>query len=126
MNQDELKFVVGPVRQDRRGWISIAPPFLTEEGMVLIDRREPITVFGSFSYRAWVDCKTGRSAPWDGWFEIYALDCETLLVGPTRMDRDFVEPEGAYAAAAQKAKWEILNLIVNRKAATAQSGARKN
>lgn len=114
MDQHDLKCFTGPVIQDRRGWISLAPPYLTEAGIVSIDRRGAVMVFGPYAYRTWVEIDSSRPIPWEAWHEVYALDCRTLLSGPTKLDQQFVTPEGASAAAAQKVKWEILNMIGNR------------
>jgi len=40
MNQDDISFVVSRKVEDRRSGRQLAPPFMTEEGMVLFDRRD--------------------------------------------------------------------------------------
>ncbi len=39
MMQDDIGFVVQRARQDRRNGERREPPYLTDEGMVLVDRR---------------------------------------------------------------------------------------
>jgi len=39
MNQDDMSFVVSRKADDRRSGRQLAPPYMTEEGMVLFDRR---------------------------------------------------------------------------------------
>ncbi|HEY8025776.1 MAG TPA: hypothetical protein VIF60_14500 [Burkholderiaceae bacterium] len=39
MNQNDMSFVVSRKTQDRRSGRQLAPPYMTEEGMVLFDRR---------------------------------------------------------------------------------------
>jgi hypothetical protein len=41
MNQPDMSFIVPRASQDRRSGDRLPPPYLTEEGMVLIDRRSP-------------------------------------------------------------------------------------
>jgi hypothetical protein len=39
MNQDDMRFIVSRSTLERRSEKRRAPPYLTEEGMVLVDRR---------------------------------------------------------------------------------------
>jgi hypothetical protein len=39
MNQDGINFIVQRTNEDRRNERRMAPPYLTDEGMVLFDRR---------------------------------------------------------------------------------------
>ena len=114
MKQDHSQFFASDEIQDRRNRVGSIPPYLTDDGMVLIDRRKSINLFGPFAYRAWTEIDSSRLCPWNAWYQVYTLDGKTALSSPTRLDRQFVRPDDAFAAAAQMVKWEILHMMGNR------------
>jgi len=111
----QKKSVAKPAFNDRRREQQLAPPYLTDEGVVLIDRRgakNTYMIFGRYTYRAWVEADLGVNQParYDAWYEIVSPDGQTVLFGPTKLEQQFLHEDEAYVAVAQKVKWDILNM----------------
>lgn len=112
----QKKSVAKPAFNDRRREQQLAPPYLTDEGVVLIDRRgakNTYMIFGRYTYRAWVEADLGVNQParYDAWYEIVSPDGQTILFGPTRLDQQFLHEDEAYVAVAQKVKWDIFHMV---------------
>ena len=97
--------------RDRRSGNRFAPPYLTDVGMVLFERRQAEMQFGPYAYRAWVEIDASRPTQWNGWYEIHTTDCKTMLADAVKLTQAFLTPEDAFTATVQKVKWEILNII---------------
>lgn len=116
MTPTEQKAIVRPAFNDRRRKPQLAPPFLTDDGVVLIDRRgqkNTYTIFGRYTYRAWTEADLDNNQPprYDAWYEIVSPDGQTVLFGPTRLDQQFLHEDEAYVAVAQKVKWDIFHMV---------------
>ena len=116
MTPTEQNAIVRPAFNDRRRKAQLAPPFLTDDGVVLLDRRgekNTYTIFGRYTYRAWVekDPMTGSAMRCDAWYEIVSPDGKTVLFGPTKLDQQFHHEDEAFIAVAQKVKWDIFHMV---------------
>ena len=112
----QKKSVVRPAFNDRRRRQQLAPPYLTDGGVVLIDRRgekNTYTIFGRYTYRAWIEADLGPNQParYDAWYEIVSPDGQTVLFGPSKLDQQFLHEDEAYVAVAQKVKWDIFHMV---------------
>lgn len=112
----QKKSVARPAFNDRRRKQQLAPPYLTDTGVVLIDRRgekNTYMIFGRYTYRAWIETDLGLNQParYDAWYEIVSPDGQTVLFGPARLDQQFLHEDEAYVAVAQKVKWDIFHMV---------------
>jgi len=111
MCQDNTKFFIRRAASDRRKERQIAPPYLSMEGMVLIDRRittrRNFTQYDGYAFCAWVEANPYRMTPWSAWYEIHSLDCKTLIAGPFELPHEFASPEEASVEAQRSARTEI-------------------
>jgi hypothetical protein len=116
MTPTEHNPIVRPAFNDRRRKQQLAPPYLTGDGVVLIDRRgekNTYTIFGRYTYRAWVEADAGidQQVRYDAWYEIVSPDGQTILFGPTKLDQQFLHEDEAFVAVAQKVKWDIFHMV---------------
>ncbi|HEY8027057.1 MAG TPA: hypothetical protein VIF60_21130 [Burkholderiaceae bacterium] len=116
MTPTEQNAIVRPAFNDRRRKTQPAPPYLTDDGVVLVDRRgdkNTYTIFGRYTYRAWVEVAVGnvQGARCDAWYEIVSPDGKTVLHGPSKLDQQFLSEDEAYVAVAQKVKWDIFHMV---------------
>jgi hypothetical protein len=96
--------------QKRQSGRNLAPPYLTEEGLVLVDRRESrktLTAFGQYAYRTWAEQDPFQACPWAAWYEVRTADGRTPLSRAQKISQRFGSAAEAVVAATQKVKWEI-------------------
>jgi len=116
MTPNEEKTIVRPVFNDRRNKNQAAPPYLTDYGVVLIDRRgekNTYTIFGRYTYRAWAkeNANIVQGPRFDAWYEIVSPDGQSVLAGPNKLAQQFLSEDEAYVAVAQKVKWDIFHMV---------------
>ena len=100
----------GHIFQKRQSGHNLAPPYLTNEGLVLVDRRESrkvLTRFGQYAYRTWVEQDPFQACPWVAWYEVRTADGRTPLSRAQKISQRFSSAAEAVVAATQKVKWEI-------------------
>jgi hypothetical protein len=100
----------GHAIQKRQSGHNLAPPYLTNDGLVLVDRRESrkvLTVFGQYAYRTWVEQDPFQACPWVAWYEVRTADGRTPLSRAQKISQRFGSAAEAVVAATQKVKWEI-------------------
>src|ERR1700757_1181811 len=93
--------------QKRQSGRNLAPPYLTEEGMVLVDRRESrkvLTAFGQYAYRTWAEQDPFQACPWVAWYEVRTADGRTPLSRAQKISQRFSSAAEAVVAATQKVK----------------------
>ncbi|HXA48180.1 MAG TPA: hypothetical protein VNW52_11170 [Burkholderiaceae bacterium] len=100
----------GHAIQKRQSGHNLAPPYLTTEGLILVDRRESrkvLTAFGQYAYRTWVEQDPFQACPWVAWYEVRTADGRTPLSRAQKISQRFSSAAEAVVAATQKVKWEI-------------------
>jgi hypothetical protein len=110
MTRSNIGAETGHAIQKRQSGRNLAPPYLTDEGLVLVDRRESrkvLTAFGQYSYRTWVEQDPFQACPWVAWYEVRTADGRTPLSRAQKISQRFSSAAEAVAAATQKVKWEI-------------------
>jgi hypothetical protein len=110
MTKSNMGAPSGRAIQKRQNGKYLAPPYLTDEGLVLVDRRESrkvLTTFGHYAYRTWVEKDPFQACPWIAWYEVRTADGRTPLSRAQKITQRFESAAEAVVAATQKVKWEI-------------------